>query len=144
MSYFCSYKACSSYLNLHKYFVYFKLLASNTVKSQTEEKINNLLGINFAKYSSKFLAHTKKHLGQTGPLTSYFENNCPKLCGFGVNITRVFFKMGYNEKHFVFEKSSLTPKILSQFFRTNLIYFFLLLTVFFFKLNKTGNEVFCK
>ena len=34
---------------------YFELLASNTIKSETRKKFNNLLGINLVKYSSKFL-----------------------------------------------------------------------------------------
>ena len=41
---------------------------SNTMKSETKEKFENLLEINLVKYSSKFLAHIKKkrYLGHTG------------------------------------------------------------------------------
>ena len=43
----------------YKYFLHFKLLASNTVKNETKETFKNLLGINLVKYSSKFLVHIK-------------------------------------------------------------------------------------
>ena len=39
--------------------VHFELLASNTMKNETGKKLKCLLGINLAKYSSEFLAHTK-------------------------------------------------------------------------------------
>ena len=32
-------------------------------KNETRKKLKNLLGINFVKYSYKFLEHIKKHLG---------------------------------------------------------------------------------
>ena len=57
--------ACS-YLNFCKYFLHFELLVDNTIKNETRKKFTNLLGISLVKYSSKFLAHIKKHLGHTG------------------------------------------------------------------------------
>ena len=74
----------SSYLNFCKWFLYFELLilASSTIKNETRKKLKNLLGINFVKYSYKFLEHIKKHLGHTGTPTNV-QNNCIKLSGFG-------------------------------------------------------------
>ena len=54
------------HLSFHKYFLYFELLASNTIKNETRKKFKKLLKINLVKYSSKFLAHIKKYLGDTG------------------------------------------------------------------------------
>ena len=65
------------------------ILASNTRKNDTKDKFKNLFGINLENYSSKFLAHTKKHLGHTITPTNV-QNNCMKLSGFGVDITKLF------------------------------------------------------
>ena len=56
------------------------------MKNETGKKIQKLLRINLIEYSSEFLAHLKKHLGHTGTPTS-IQNDCMKLCGFGVDIT---------------------------------------------------------
>ena len=64
-------------------------MASSATKNETKAKFNNLLGINLAKDSSKFLAYIKIHLGHTGTPTNV-QNNCIKLSGFSVD-----------EKHFV-------------------------------------------
>ena len=53
------------------------------------KKFKNLLRINIIKYSSKFLVHIKKHLGHTVTATNV-QNNCIRLSGFGVNITKLF------------------------------------------------------
>ena len=70
-------------------------MPSNTKKYETGKKLKSLLGINLVKYSSEFLAH----LGHTGTSTSV-QNNCIKLSGFGVDITRLPTPRN-NEKHFV-------------------------------------------
>ena len=54
------------HLGFYKCFLYFELLASNTIKNETRKKFKKLLEINLVKYSSKFLAHIKKYLGDTG------------------------------------------------------------------------------
>ena len=62
-----------------------------------QEKIQKVTVINIVKYLSEFLAHIyvgprcflyKKHLGPTGTPTNV-QNNCIKLSGFGVDITRL-------------------------------------------------------
>ena len=63
-----------SYLNFYKCFLHFEFLASNTTKNETKDKFKNLLGINLVKYSSKFLAHIKKHSGHTGTPTNVQNN----------------------------------------------------------------------
>ena len=47
-----------SCLNFYKYFLYFELLASNTIKNEIE-KFKNLIRTNQVKYSSKFLDQIK-------------------------------------------------------------------------------------
>ena len=42
-------KNYGSCLNFYKYFRYFELLASNTIKNETKENFKNLLGINIVK-----------------------------------------------------------------------------------------------
>ena len=59
------------------------------------EKFKSLLGIDLVKYSSEILTH----LGHAGTSTSV-QNNCIKLSGFGVDITRLPTPRN-NEKHFV-------------------------------------------
>ena len=76
-------KNYGSYLYLHKCFLHFELLASNAIKNQTGKKFKNSLGINLVKYSCKFLAHIKKHLGHTGT-TKNVQNDSIKLFAFGV------------------------------------------------------------
>ena len=46
---------------------------------------------NSVKYSSEFLAFIKKHLGHTGTPTNV-QNNYIKLCGFGIDRTRLFLQ----------------------------------------------------
>ena len=75
-----------------KIWLHFKLLASNTIKNETKEKFKNLLRINLVKYSSKFLAHIKKHLGNIGKAING-QNSCIKLSGFGVDITKLFLHL---------------------------------------------------
>ena len=118
---------------MNKYFLYFKLFGSNTMKNKTGKKFKNLFGINLIKFSSEFLTH----LCHTGSSTNV-QNNCIKLSVFGVDITRS--TPGNNEKLFV-PRKVFNPKIRSQAFRTNPTYFFHYLP-FYFRLNKTGNEVF--
>ena len=77
------------YLIFFKYFLHFELLASNTMKNETRKNFKNLLRIRLVKYSSKFLAHIKKHLGQIGIPTNV-QNNCIQLSGFGVEIIKLF------------------------------------------------------
>ena len=60
-------------------------------KNETRKKLKNLLGINFVKYSYKFLEHIKKHLGHTGTPTNV-QNNCIKLSGWASN--QIFKKGG--------------------------------------------------
>ena len=50
---------------MYKYFLNFKLLASNTIRNQTGRKLKSFIGINLVESSSKFVAHIKKHLGHT-------------------------------------------------------------------------------
>ena len=125
-SYFHSYKAWKnnygSYLNFYKFFLQFELLPSNTIKNETSKKIKNLLGISLVKYSPKFLAQIKNHLGHTGTPTN-FQNNCIKLSGFSVNITKFLLHREITRNISGREKF-FNPIILSQIFRTNLRYFF--------------------
>ena len=110
-----------NYLDFYKYLVHVELLASNTIKNEAKTKIRNLFRINL-KYSSKFLAHKKT--GHTGTPANV-QNNCIKSSGFGADISQLFLhreimrNSSYREKFF-------NPKILSQVFRRNLTYFFLL------------------
>ena len=79
-----------SYLNLYKFFLHFELLASNNIKNQTGKKLKNLLGINLInKVFIQIPGTHKKHLGHTCTPTAV-QNNCIKLSGFGVGITRPF------------------------------------------------------
>ena len=103
---------------MYKCFFHFELLASNTIKNETEKKLKSLLGKNLLKYSSEFLAHLG-HTCTTTSLVIYLE------------ITR---NISCREKFF-------NPKICWQVFRINPIYFFHYLP-FYFRLNKTGNEAF--
>ena len=120
---------------MYKCFIHFELLASNNVKNETGKNFISLLGINLVKYSSAFLAY----LGHTGTSASV-QNNCIQLSGFGVDITRRFLHWEITRNISCREKF-FNPKIRSQVFRTNSIYFFHYLP-FYFRLNKTGNEVF--
>ena len=99
-----------SYLNFHNYFLYFELLASNTIKMKQGNNSRIYSEKNFVNYSSKFLAHIKKHLGHTGTLTNV-QNKFIKLSGFGVDITKYFlhWETGNDEKHFA-------PRKVFQFF----------------------------
>ena len=76
--------------------------------------------------------YKKKHLCQTKNV----QNNCIKLAGFGVDITRVFWHREISRNILCREKF-FNPKVRSQVFRTNPTYFF-----HYFRLNKTGNKVF--
>ena len=100
------------------------------------EKFKSLLGINLVKYSSEILTH----LGHAGTSTSV-QNNCIKLSGFGVDITRLFLHREIIARNILCREKFFYPKIRSQIFRTNPICFFHYLP-FYFRLNKTGNEVF--
>ena len=111
-----------SYLNFYKHFLHFELLASNTIKNETSKKFKNLLGINLVKYSAKFLAHTKKHLGHTGRPTNV-QNNCIKLSGFGVDITKHFLHREIT-RNISCQEKFFNTKIFLQVFRNNLTYFF--------------------
>ena len=105
---------------------------SNTIKNETKKKFKNLLGINLAKYSSKFLAHIKKHLGHTGTPTNV-QNNCIKLSDFSVDISKLFLHREITRK--------FDPKILSQVFQDQLQLLLPLSLPLNFWLNKTGSEV---
>ena len=124
-----------SYLKLYKCFFYFERLTNNAIKNETEKNYKSLLGINLVKYTSKFLAH----LSQTGTSTSV-QNNCIKLSGFCVDITRFFLHWEITRNISCREKF-FNPKIRSQVFRANPIFFFHYL-LFYFRLNETGNDVF--
>ena len=103
--------------NFHKFFLHFELLASNPIKNETKEKFMNLLKIYLIKYSSKFLAQIKKHLGHTGTPANV-QNNCIKLSGFGVDITKLFLHREI-PRNISCREIFFNPKILSQVFRTN-------------------------
>ena len=105
-----------SYLNFYKYFLHFEVLASNTIKKERKEKFKNLLGINFVKYLSIFLAYIKKHLGHTGIPTNV-QNNCIKLSGFGVEITKLFLHREIT-RNISCQETFFNPKFPSQTFRT--------------------------
>ena len=60
-----------------------------------------------AKFLSKSLAHVKTSRLYTGT-PGNVQNNCVKLSGFGVVITRLFLCREKNDKNFVSEKSSST------------------------------------
>ena len=111
--------------------------ASNTIKNETGIKFINRLGINLVKYSSEFLAHIKKYLGHTGTRTNV-QNNCIKLSGFGVVITRVFLHRKITRNISCREKF-VNTKIISENFRTNPTNFFRYLLLYF-RLNKTVNN----
>ena len=121
-----------------KYFFRMEFLVSNTIKSETEKKFKNLFGINSIKYLSEFLAHVKKYLCHTISLTNV-QNNCIKLPGFGVDITRPFWHRDIT-RNILCRKNFFNAKIRSQVFRNNPTYLLDYL-LFYFKLNKTGNEV---
>ena len=75
------------------------------------KKFKNLLGMNLVKYSSKYLAHIKKYLGQTGTLANV-QNNSIKLSGFGVDITKLFLQREITRK-ILYREKFFNPKILS-------------------------------
>ena len=114
-------KNYGSYLNFYKYFLHFKLLTSNTIKNEIRKKFKKLLGSNLVKYSSEFLAHIKKHLGHIGAPTNV-QNNCIKLSGFGVDITKLFLHWEITRNISCREKFS-TQKFLRRFLGTNLTHF---------------------
>ena len=74
------------------------------------------------KYSSKLLAHIKKHLGHIGTLENV-QNNCIKLSGFVVDVNKLFLHREMT-RNISCRKKFFNPKILSQVFRTNLTYLF--------------------
>lgn len=121
-------------------------MASNTIKNDTKDKFKNLFGINLENYSSKFLAHTKKHLGHTVTPTNV-QNNCMKLSGFGVDITKLFLHREVT-RNILRRERFFNPKTLSQVFRTNFTYTYNVTGPLslpgFFGLSKTGNKVFSK
>ena len=84
-------------------------------------------------YSSKF----RKYLAHVGTPANA-QNNYIKLSGFGFNNTRLLHRKN-DEKHNLPIKNSLTLKILSQFFKTNLSEFFRYFP-FNFRQNGTGND----
>ena len=112
-SYFYSYKAWKnnygSYLNWYISFILNFWSTSNTTKNETGKKFKSLLGINLVKYSSEFLVH----LGHTDT-SGNVQNNCVKLSGFGVEITRLSAP-GNNEKHFVHRKVLQPEKSVAGF-----------------------------
>ena len=91
-------------------------MASNTIKTEIKEKFKNLLGINFVKYLSIFLASIKKHLGDTGIPTNV-QNNCIKLSGFGLEITKLFLHREIT-RNISCRETSFDPKFVSEAFRT--------------------------
>ena len=110
-------------------------------KKEIRTKFKNLPGINLMKYSSKFLAHIKKHLCHTGKPAN-IKNNCIKLSGFGVDMTQNshFSTPGNNEKHSVPRKILQPENSFTGFLDHPHIHLPLSLP-FSFGLNKTGNAV---
>ena len=83
----------------------------------------------------------KKYLSHTGTPTN-FQNNCIKLSGFGDDKARVFLHRQIT-RNILCREEFFNTKIRSQVFKTNPSYFFHYLPLYF-RLNKTGNEVFPK
>ena len=86
-------------------------MAGNTIKNEAMKKFKNLLGMNLVKYSSKYLGHIKKCLGQTGTPANV-QNNSIKLSGFGVDITKLFLQREITRK-ILYREKFFNPKILS-------------------------------
>ena len=126
-------KNYGSYLYLHKCFLHFELLASNAIKNQTE-KIQKFTRNKFSKVFMQIPGTYKK------TSRSYrYNKKCSKwfhkiICFWCLN-NYTLSSPGNNEKNFV-PRNFLQAKILSQVFRTNLIYFLHCL-LFHFMLNKT-------
>ena len=78
-------------------------------------------------------------VGHTGTPANA-QNNCIKLSGFGVDITRLFLNREITRNISCGEKF-FNSKIRLQVFKTNPTDFFHYLPIYF-RLNKTGNEVF--
>ena len=118
---FRSYKAWKNHygscLDFYKYFLHFKVLASNTIKKETRKNFKILLEINSVKYLPKFLAHINKHLGHAGTPTNVQNNFIKLLFGFGLFLHRdVTNNISCREDTF-------NPNILLQLFWTKLKYF---------------------
>ena len=109
-------------------------------ENETGKKFKNLFAINLINCPSEFLEHIKKHLCHTGSPRNV-QNNCIKLSGFGVDITRLFQHREITRNILCREKF-FHPKIRSQVFSVNPTYFFHYLWFHYFRLNKTGTEVF--
>ena len=87
----------------------------------------------FSKVFIQISGTYKYYLGHIGTPTNV-QNNCRKLCGFGVQITRLFL---YPEitRNISCREKFFNPQIHSQDFRTNPTYFFQYLP-FYFRLNR--------
>ena len=127
-------KNYGSYLYLHKMFPSFWTFGQQCYKKSNREKIQKFTRNKFSKVFMQIPGTYKKTSG------SYrYNNKCSKwfhkiICFWCLN-NYTLSSPGNNEKNFV-PRNFLQAKILSQVFRTNLIYFLHCLLLHFM-LNKT-------
>ena len=138
-SYFYSHKAWKTIMVVIWICINFSFILKfwPAIKNETGKKFKSLHVINLVKYSSEFLVH----LRHTDTSTSA-ENDCMKMSGFAVGITRLFLQWEITRNVSCREKF-FNPKIRSQVLRTNPIYFFHYLS-FHFRLNKISNNILSK
>ena len=90
------------------------------MKQFKNKKVQKSTWNKFSKVFIRIPGTDKKHLGHAGTLANV-KNNCIKLSGFGVDITRVFLHRKITRNISCREKFFIT-KISAQVFKTNLTY----------------------